>query len=379
MVSVSPVNVLNYSKQTNNVRKNSNLKPLKSDTVSFGSTQKVAMAGTDAILDMMRKCTDLLRDGKKEIVKDAAGLIQSGKINEAIQVLSKEAPPNGAITQTAEGTKILARNWDGSPLEHTFMNVDGFKNLGLVRKLDDASASAVLKEAFGVQPKTTIGMVGWTNIKPENVKGGTGLSKADLTKAYEEAIEEFYTPVDNYFVKGLGINPKDRALVSSVSYSGVDKALMDIGEQKGINTLTVTPFDYSIYGRSQHPFPTIITDTIPQYVDVYGKLSNNIVVTGGRDHAFKFDAGGKWLKQNNGLVIPVDVLKDFKGITVPATINGKIENAAAAAYETFSDPLPKGVVSDFRQLPWHPYKQELQHPAQKALAAAIARDLGMIK
>ena len=144
--------------------------------------------------------------------------------------------------------------------------------------------------------------------------------------------------------------------------------------QSGLS-LTVTPFDYSIYGRNEHPFPVVVTDTIPEYVDVYGKMSNNTIVTGGRDHAFKFDAGGKWTKQNNGLVIPVDVLKDYKGIEVPAVINGRIENAAALAYETFSDPLPKGLTDRFSQLPSDISKGDLQHPAQKALAVAMWDDM----
>ena len=378
MMKISPVSNQLYSKQITKIKSN-NLSPLKHDIVSFGKAKEANIAGTDAILELMRKCTELLNKGENKIVTDAASLIQAGKINEAIKVLSEAAPPNGAITETKDGTKILAKNWDGSPVEHIFKPVKGFKNLGLVKSLDDAAAEKIYKDAFGVKPKATIGMVGWTNIKPETVKGGTSLSKAELTKAYEEAISDFYTPVDDYFVKGLNITPKDRALVSSVSYSGVDKAIMDLGKQKGINTLTVTPFDYSIYGRNEHPFPTIITDTIPQYVDVYGKLAKNIIVTGGRDHAFKYDAGGKWLKKNLGIAIPVDVLKDYKGIVVPATVNGKIENAAAAAYETFSNPLPQGSVKEFKELPWSSNKQELQHPAQKALATAIARDLGIIK
>ena len=150
-----------------------------------------------------------------------------------------------------------------------------------------------------------------------------------------------------------------------------------MGERNGINTLTITPFDYSIYGRNEHPFPTIITDTIAEYVDSYGKLSKIIVVTGGRDHAFKYDAGGKWLKQNEGILIPVDVLKDFKGITVPATVNDKIENAAAVAYETFSDPLPLGLVDKFDKLPFNSFKKDIKHRAQKALASAIWQDLGL--
>ena len=380
MLSVSGVNFsnrTNYPKTTNRVSNNPKLPQLKCDTVSFGNAHKAAVVGTDAILDLMRNCITLMAQGEKTLVHDAISLMQAGKINEAIKEIGKVAPPNGAIIEAAEGTKILAKNWDGSAVEHIFKKIPGFKNLGLTKSVDDSSIPAVFKAAFGYEPKTTIGMVGWSNVKPENVKGGAGLTKAELTKAYEEAIEEFFAPVDEYFVKGLGINPKDRVLLSSVSYSGVDKAIMDYGEKKGINTLTVTPFDYSIYGRSEHPFPTIITDTIPQYVDVYSTLSKNIVVTGGRDHAYKFDAGTKWVNPYKGLAIPIDVLKVYKGIEVPATINGKIENAAALAYSTFSDPIPAGLIAKFSELPDVPEKRLLMHPAQKALASAMARDLGI--
>lgn len=369
MLKITPLNSANYYSKANDKQNKPSYQ--KKDSVSFGCTQKAVRAGTDAVMDLLRKCSSLLEKGEITVVKEAADLVKAGKINEAIEALRKHTLPNGAITETAEGTKILARNWDGSPLEHIFKHVKGFKNMGLVKKLDDTSAAKIFQDSFGVQPKTTIGMVGWTNVKPDTIKGGTSLSKAELTKAYEEAISDFYKPVDDYFVKGLGINPNARALTSSVSYSGVDKAVMDMGQRNSINTLTVTPFDYAIYGRTEHPFPTIFTDTIPQYVDVYGKLSKNIVVTGGRDHAFKFDAGGKWLRQNDGIVIPVDVLKDYKGITVPATVNGKIENAAAVAYETFSDPLPTGLLSGFRDLPSDKLKQNLTHPAQKTLASAM--------
>ena len=349
-------------------------KTLKADTVSFSGREKVVAVGTDAILDVMRKCADLLAQGRKDLVTDAVSLIQAGKINEAIVEINKNAPANGVIETVAEGTKILARNWDGSPKEHLFYHVDGFQNLGLVSHVDDVQKTELLEKAFGVRPKTTVGMVGWTNVKPENIVGGTTLSKGELTTKYEEGIEEFYMPIHRYFAS-IGVRPKDTALVSSVSYSGVDKAIMDIGQKNDIGTFTVTPFDYSIYGRNEHPFPTIITDTIPQYVDVYGKMSDHIVVTGGRDHAFKFDAGGKWLKQNDGLVIPVDILKDYKGITVPATLNGKIENAAALAYETFADPMPKGLLKGFEQLPSDSTKSDLTHPAQKVLATAMWNDL----
>ena len=370
--SISPVNAYKYN-TNNSTARNPRLAPLKNDMVSFGNSEKPV--GTDVILDLLKRSGELLRQGRQDIVRDAISLMQAGKINEAIKALAEVAPPNGAITETDDGVKILTYNWDGTPIEHTYKRVDGFKNLGLIRKLDDASMEKVYVDSFGVMPKSTVGMVGWTNVKPDHAISRKKLTKEELTKLYEDAISDFYEPVDRYFVEGLGINPKDRALVSSVSYSGVDKALMDMGEKNGINTLTVTPFCYSIYGREEHPFPTIVTDTINQYVDLYGRLSKIIVVTGGRDHAFKYDAGGKWLKQNEGILIPVDVLKDFKKVTIPAMVDGKIENAAAAAYETFADPLPADLVEKFDELPSDSLKQELDHPAQKALAAAIWQDL----
>ena len=70
MVTISPISALSCNQPTIKTKKYTNLPPLKNDTVSFGNAQKVAVVGTDAILDMMRKCTDLLRDGKKEIVKE---------------------------------------------------------------------------------------------------------------------------------------------------------------------------------------------------------------------------------------------------------------------------------------------------------------------
>jgi len=345
------------------------------DTVSFsGNLNKSVQVGTDAILDLLRKSADLLKQGNGKLVTDAASLIGAGKINEAISLINKMAPENGVIQTIPEGVKIIAKKWDGTPTEHIFKNVDGFKNLGLFKSVDDVQKTQIFENAFGLRPKTTVGLVGWTNVKPENILGGTSLTKAELTKAYEEAIDEFYTPIDKY-LSALGVKQSDKALVSSVSYSGVDKAVMDMGQNKGINTLTVTPFDYSIYGRNEHPFPVVITDTIPQYVDVYGKMSDNIVVTGGRDHAFKFDAGGKWTRQNEGIVIPIDVLDVYKGIKVPAIKDGKIENAAALAWETFSDPLPSGLVNKFSSLPFDVTKTDIQHPAQKALCAAMVDDL----
>ena len=241
MVDFSKINFTGIKKTTNlntNNQPEIKTKPMPYDSVSFGNRAKVAQQGSDAMLDFLRKCNELLQQGQKDFVTDAMSLLQAGKINEAIAKISNLTLPNGAIETIESGTKVLAKNWDGSPIEHVFYNVEGFKNLGLIKSVDDARRIDLFNQAFGVQPKTTVGMVGWTNVKPPE---GIDLSKAELTKLYEEGIEEFYAPVDKYFIEALGINPSDRALVSSVSYSGVDKALMDLGQQKGINTLTASP------------------------------------------------------------------------------------------------------------------------------------------
>lgn len=360
-----------YGKSTNKYANRG--KYTNCDSVSFhgGMTQAKPVA-LDTMKDLLRRCSELMGNPQNaHLVDNAAALISAGEINQAIDFLAKHTLPNGSIKELANETVILARNWDGSPKEHIFKHVPGFKNLGLYKEVNPAD---IYEKAFGYIPKATVGMVGWTNVKPDNVKGGTSLSKAELTNNFVESIESFFKPVYNYILS-LGADPKDIVLVSSVSYDGVDKAIMDIGQKMEINTLTITPFDYAIYGRNEHPFPTLITDTVKQYADIYSVLSNIVIVTGGRDHAFKYDAGNKWLKQSDGLLIPIDVLKEYKHIEIPGTVNGKVENAAALAYETFSNPLPESLAEGFKDLPYNSLKQELTNPAQQALATAIWKRL----
>lgn len=372
------LNLINSSYNVNPYKYKNNLpnkqKYASNRLLSFkGNPEKAVQVGTDALLELAKKLSSALQEGKNKLVTDVMSLVQAGEIRKAIGKMNKNMPPEGFIKETAEQVELSTFNWDGTPISHIIKKVPGFKNLGSVDVATKETANEVLTGAFGHRPKSTVGAVGWTAIKPENVKGGTSLTKAELSKAYEDGFKEFFAPVDDYFIKGLGINPKDRALTSSVSYSGIDKAVMDLGTQNNIPTMTVTPYVYGIYGRESHPFPTVFTQDIQGYVDLYSKLSDTIVVTGGRDHAFKFDAGGKWLAQNDGLVIPVDILKDFKGIEVPAKVNGKIENAAALAYETFENPFPPHLLEEFQKMPSSEFKDKLKHPAQQALAAAIYR------
>lgn len=364
--NLSNLNNTKYFQKTNSKCSNS-VQAIKYNQVSFRSAKQKPVS-LDAIKTLARGLSDIIGNpDNANLVREAGDLMSAGKINEAIAFISQHSLPNGAIKELADKTIILARNWDGTPKEHVFEHVSGFMNLGLYK---DVTPAEIFNKAFGRNPNVSVGMVGWTNVKPDHVKGGTSLSKADLTKLYVEAIEEFYKPIDDYLLN-IGINPKDRIFISSVSYDGVDKAIMDMGQKMGIDTLTVTPFDYAIYGRNEHPFPTLITDTVPQYANVYSKLSDVILVTGGRDHAHKYDAGNKWLKNADGLVIPVDVLKEYKGIELPGIVNGKIENAAALAYETFSNPLPKDLVEAFKYLPDNSLKQKLTNPAQQALATVM--------
>lgn len=359
----------NYGSQNNQLT-------FRPKVVAFkGAEQKAAEVGTDVLLELAQKLAKALKDGKDKLVTDTLSLVNSGKVREAIGEMNKNIPPEGFVKKTQAGVELSTFNWDGSPITHTFKPTKGFKYLGVVDKADDKTAETLFVKAFGQKPKVSVGAVGWTVIKPENVKGGTSLTKAELSKAYQEGFNEFYMPVDNYFTKGLGIKPKDRVLTSCVNNSGIDEAVMSLGEKNKIPTMTVVPYVYGIYGKENHPHPTVFTKDIPGYVDLYSKMSDIIVVTGGRDHAFKYDAGGKWLNQNEGLVIPVDVLKDFKGIEVPSKINGKIENAAALAYETFESPFAPHLIEEFKNMPENSYKAQLKHPAQQALAAAMYRNI----
>lgn len=365
------VNSYNYRNNLPNKSKYSSNKIL-----SFtGNPEKAAQVGTDALLELAKKLSSALQEGKNKLVTDVMSLVQAGEIRKAIGEMNKNMPPEGFIKETAEHVELSTFNWDGTPITHIFKKVPGFKNLGVADNATNETAENVLLNAFSHKPKATIGAVGWTVIKSENVKGGVILTKVELSKAYEDGFKEFFEPVYEYINKGLGINKKDIGFASCVNNTGIDKALMNISEEKQSPVVTVTPFCYGIYGREEHPFPTVFTQDIPGYVDLYSKLANTIVLTGGRDHAFRYDAGVKWLAQNEGLVIPVDILKDFKGIEVPAKVNGKIENAAALAYETFENPFPPHLIEEFQKMPTNEFKDKLKHPAQQALAAAIYRQV----
>ena len=52
--------------------------PLKSDSVSFGCKEKIVNYGSDAVLDAIRRCADLLGEGKGVVVTDAVSLIRAG-------------------------------------------------------------------------------------------------------------------------------------------------------------------------------------------------------------------------------------------------------------------------------------------------------------
>jgi len=72
------INKINFSisNKAQNVKKqNISLKPMQFDSVSFKGN-KAAQYGSDAILEALRKCSELISQGKSDFVVDAFSLVQ---------------------------------------------------------------------------------------------------------------------------------------------------------------------------------------------------------------------------------------------------------------------------------------------------------------
>jgi hypothetical protein len=131
------------------VQKNNPFAKTQCDSVSFKGKTTPKQYGTDAILDAIRKCSELITQGKEKIVTDAIALMQAGKVNEAMEQINNASTANGTLQDTPEGAKITAKNWDGSPAEHIFKKVEGFQNLGLIKEVDEAKIAELFTKAFG--------------------------------------------------------------------------------------------------------------------------------------------------------------------------------------------------------------------------------------
>lgn len=247
----------------------------------------------------------------------------------------------------AKGGNVIITSWaEGKPVEVKFP--EGRRTI--VRG-PETSVHDFLREVAGGEPALVIGPIGWTIPNPDTVAeqndfirpqfqalertlSGDALTKAKkelVARLYENAFDQWWAPIQrnlNRLIEEKKL-PKDRIIMlTSASNSGIDRAAMRFADKNGITVANITPFVYAQWMDTTKTYPLLVTNTVDDYAQAYAEGADLVVLTGGRDHALKKDVA-LGLLGNHNLVVPADVLQEEVGITVPATINGKVENAAA--------------------------------------------------
>lgn len=238
-----------------------------------------------------------------------------------------------------------------------------------------------------------LGAVGNSNIKPEQVKGGSSLTKKELSAKYEDAITDFYAPIVKY-LKENGAKSEDIGVAFAHSDCGVDRAARKVVEEHSLKGFGTTPTQYTQYLRGKDmpateefpngyiladfPFPTVLTRNIAEiddYAQVYGKMvgkGNPLGVFGGGSHAYTRDAQRAYFAEEGATTIPVDIMKDKFNIVIPAVgEDGKtVLNAAADVLERVDgNPYEKYKFAFNEFLPDSPTKSDLkQYDPQAAIA-----------
>ena len=235
--------------------------------------------------------------------------LKTGKrLNDIPMIKELFATNSAAIKEVPEGIAVMAEGWD-KPV--VFPKEGGFKWLGWADKPSQLTTNELWTSAYGEQPALVMGAVGNSNIKPEQVRGGTDLSKKELSAKYEQAIVDFYNPIIGY-LKENGAKAEDIGFAFAHSDCGVDKAARTVVEQNNLKGFATTPTEYTQYLRGTEmpataefphgyiladcPFPTVLTRNTAQiddYAQVYGKMvgkDNPLGVFGGGQHAYTRDA-----------------------------------------------------------------------------------------
>ena len=270
-----------------------------------------------------------------------------GDITSGLQIIKRVIPNQAAFKRTAKGLAVMAEGWE-KPI--VFPYTKGFKMLDWADDTSKLTTEGLWTMAYGKKPALTMGIIGNSNIKPEQVLGGCSLSKKELSEKYESAIQEFYNTIFSY-LKECGAKPKDIGLAFAHSDSGVDRAARKIVENNSIKGFAITPTEYTKYIRgvemqpdkyfpngyilADFPFPSILTrniDQIEDYVTVYSKMTGvgmPLGVFNGGEHAFCKDMRKALVQKGGSVVVPSDIMRDKFNITIPATDkNGTILNAA---------------------------------------------------
>ncbi len=320
--------------------------------------------------------------------------LKTGKrLNDIPMIKELFATNSAAIKEVPEGIAVMAEGWD-KPV--VFPKEGGFKWLGWADKPSQLTTNELWTSAYGEQPALVMGAVGNSNIKPEQVRGGTDLSKKELSAKYEQAIVDFYNPIIGY-LKENGAKAEDIGFAFAHSDCGVDKAARTVVEQNNLKGFATTPTEYTQYLRGTEmpataefphgyiladcPFPTVLTRNTAQiddYAQVYGKMvgkDNPLGVFGGGQHAYTRDAQKAYFAEEGAQTIPVDIMKDKFGIEIPAVASdGKtVLNASRDILERVNgNPYEQYRYAFRNYLPNSKTKQDLAQYDPQAAMATIA-------
>lgn len=349
--------------------------------------------GTNQKDILLETIANNINDKDPNITKALAGMIDNlanGKIAEAFDGVRGLLPKNAAIKDTSLGTAVMADNW-AKPVVFPKET----KMLGWIDNPNQVNAEDLWGAAYGAKPAHIFGAVGNSNIKPEQVKGGTSLTKKELSKKYEDAIVDFYTPIVGY-LKEQGAKADDIGFAFAHSDCGVDKAARQVVEQHNLKGFGTTPTEYTQYLRgtevppseefpngailADFPFPSVLTRGVGQiedYANVYGKMvgKNNVEsIFGGGEHAFIRDTRESLVSKEGANWVPVDIMKDKFGINIPATDDkGTVTNAAANILERVnSNPYEQYKYAFKNYLPDSKIKEDIAQYDPQAAVATIA-------
>ena len=316
----------------------------------------------------------------------------NGNFAKGVEIIKKYIPNQAAIKQTKLGTAVMAEGWS-KPI--VFPKAKGFKMLEWADDPSILTTEGLWSAAYGKKPALTMGAVGNSNIKPEQVLGGCSMTKKELSAQYEKGIEDFYNPIFAY-LKECGANSKDIGFAFAHSDCGVDRAARNIVEKNGLKGFATTPTEYTQYLRGKEmppceefpngfiladfPFPSILTRNVGQiedYANVYSKMVGKdmpLGVFGGGEHAFARDAREALMGKNGAQAVPVDIMKDKFGVIIPATdANGTVTNAARDMLEKVNGSPYEQYKYAFRHyLPDNKLKSDLAQYDPQASIATIA-------
>ncbi len=343
----------------------------------------------DLIIRTIAQNTDPSNPELVEAFSTMLKLLTEGKFSEAIHGIKEFLPNEAAMKEFSEGFGVMAKGWE-RPI--FFPKKGNFKWLGFADKPQELTTKGLWEAAYGEEPGLIFGAVGNSNIKPEQVKGGCALTKKELSAQYEQSIQDFFAPIFKYF-KELGVKSEDIGFAFAHSDCGVDKAARGVVEAHGLKGIATTPTEYTQYLRplegessiitelpnaviADFPYPTVLTRNVGQiedYADVYSRLvgkDNPIGIFGGGEHAFVHDTREALIGRQGSEWVPVDIMKDKHGITIPATNeDGVVTNAAINILEKVNgSPYEKYRYAFNNYLPSSAVKEDIaQYDPQMAM------------